>query len=200
MFRGIFVFWFCFYKSVFNLAKKNIYKIFLFLEDFKINSKIIIFCLILCLIFSITSVSASDVNTTDNQVLSATPSVDTLSTSVNTEQNNNTQSVSENNLLSAGNDDSGSNELLGADEETGSFTDLNKLISLSSNIVVLNNDYAYDSSQDTAYINGLNITKSITIEGNGHRIDCMNASNAFNNIVSNNVTIKNIIVFKYLGT
>ena len=97
-------------KSVFNLAKKNIYKIFLFLEDFKIKSKIIIFCLILCLIFSITGVSASDVNTTDNQVLSATPDVDTLSASVNTEQNNNTQSVSENNLLSAGNDVSGSNE------------------------------------------------------------------------------------------
>ena len=77
------------------------------MEDFKIKSKIIIFCLILCLIFSITGVSASDVNTTDNQVLSATPDIDTLSASVNTEQNNNTQSVSENNLLSAGNDDSG---------------------------------------------------------------------------------------------
>ena len=161
------------------------------MEDVNIKSKIIIFCLILCLIFSITGVSASDVNTTDNQVLSATPDIDTLSASVNTEQNNDTQSVSENNLLSAGNDDSGSNNLLGAEEETGSFTDLDKLIKLSQGELYLDQDYMYDSGTDSAYANGLTIAKSIIIDGNGHSISG-NAITQLLNIQTDNVVLKNL--------
>ena len=119
--------------------------------------------MILCLIFSITGVSASDVNTTDNQVLSATPDIDTLSASVNTEQNNNTQSVSENNILSAGNDDSGSNNLLGADEETGSFTDLDKLIRSSEGELTLDQDYAFDSSDSILQISSDNFILNLSI-------------------------------------
>ena len=59
--------------------------------------------MIICLLIPLGAASASDINNTaDNQVLSATPSVDTLSDSVNPENNNDTQSVQNNeNLLSA---------------------------------------------------------------------------------------------------
>ena len=169
------------------------------MEDFKIKSKIIIFCLILCLIFSITGVSASDVNTTDNQVLSATPDIDTLSASVNTEQNNNTQSVSENNILSAGNDDSGSNNLLGADEETGSFTDLDKLIKLSSETLTLTQNYKYNPDTDSNYQStGIVLSKSIIINGNGFSISGNGLTSAFT-VNVDNVILENMNIINTYG-
>ena len=168
------------------------------MEDVNIKSKIIIFCLILCLIFSITSVSASDVNTTDNQVLSATPNIDTLSASVNTEQNNNTQSVSENNLLSAGSD-SGSNDLLGADEETGTFSDLDKLIGLSSGTLTLNQNYKYNPDTDSNYQStGIVLSKSIIINGRGFSISGNGITSAFT-VNADNVILENMNIINTYG-
>ena len=144
------------------------------MEDFNINSKIIIFCLIICLLIPLSTVSASDINNTaDNQVLSATPSVDTLSASVNPEQNNDTLSVQENeNLLSAG-QDSGSDNLLGdeGESEYKTFTDLYQLYRLSEGSLELHDNYKFNPETDSALVNGIDIRKTITIYGNGYTID-----------------------------
>ena len=121
------------------------------MEDFNINSKIIIFCLIICLLIPLSTVSASDINNTaDDQVLSATPSVDTLSASVNPEQKNDTLSVqSDENILGAGS--SSSNNILG-DSNSGTYADLNKLIRLSTGVVLLSQNYTYAGSTDDSVI------------------------------------------------
>ena len=161
------------------------------MEDFNINSKIIIFCLIICLLIPLGAVSASDVNSTaDDQVLSATPSVDTLSASVNPEQDNDTLSVQENeNLLSAGSN-SGNDNLLGADGDVGSYSDLNELIKLtdSGSTLPLLKNYEYKDSSESA---GIVISKPITIEGNGFTINGNNLGPGFI-VHADNVTLKNI--------
>ena len=173
------------------------------MEDFNINSKIIIFCLIICLLIPLSTVSASDINNTaDDQVLSATPSVDTLSASVNPENNNDTLSVQENeNLLSAGSD-SGSDNLLGDDGENetnyGAFTDFNKIMELNNDgILFLFQDYKYNSTVDSSFSNGIVISKSIVIDGQGHTIDA-NGNIAFT-INANNVTLKNIKILNSIA-
>ena len=102
------------------------------MEDFNINSKIIIFCLIICLLIPLGAASASDINNTaaDDQVLSATPNVDTLSAGVNLEQENDTLSVQENEILSAGISGSNNNNILGDSSDTISYDDLITLIKL----------------------------------------------------------------------
>ena len=62
----------------------------------------------------------------------------------------------------------GANDLT-AGEKT--FTDLNNDISTAQNgIVMLQNDYKYDSS-DSAYQNGIDLSGTLTIIGGGHTID-----------------------------
>ena len=173
---------------------------FLYLEDFNIKSKIIIFCLIICLLIPLGAASASDINNTaaDDQVLSATPNVDTLSAGVNLEQDNDTLSVQENEILSAG-QDSGSNEILG-DEQTGSFKDLSTIINTSTTgIIKLDKNYKYNPDTDSDFINGIIVNRtdlqSVSINGIGHIIDGDNKAKIFN-IVSDNVILKDII-FQY---
>ena len=88
--------------------------------------------MIICLLIPLGAASASDINNTaaDDQVLSATPNVDTISANVNGENNNDTLSVNdEKNILSAGiNDDSGSNTILKAGEDYATFTELIKYL------------------------------------------------------------------------
>ena len=148
------------------------------------------------MLISLGAASASDINNTvDDQVLSATPTVDTLSFSVNNgDQDNNTLSVSENNLLSAGSD-SGSNELLGTDDSKSSFTNLFDLIRMSHDpIITLYDDYEFKNDQsDQQYINGITLSvNGLTIDGGNHTIDGKNMSNLFSTIDGDNITIKNL--------
>ena len=170
---------------------------FLYLEDFNINSKIIIFCLIICLLIPLGAVSASDINNTaDDQVLSATPSVDTLSASVNLEQDNDTLSVKNNdeNMLSAGIDDSGNNNLLKEGEEKyGSLTELNALIQKSNGTLELDKDYKFNDTLDSAsFSNGITLSKSITIDGCGKTI--YSGEHRIFTIQANHVTLKNLYI------
>ena len=173
------------------------------MERLFINSKIIIFCLIICLLIPLGAASASDVNNTaaDDQVLSATPNVDTISANVNNGENSNdTLSVNdEKNILSAGLE-SGSNNLLGdASENTRTFSDLNDLIKLSSDRIIFSNDYKYDSQNDSSFVNGITISKAIEIDGNKHIMDASKTASFFN-IKSDNVIIKNIIFINFKPT
>lgn len=73
----------------------------------------------------------------------------------------------------------------------GSFTDLNAIVN-NENVwtVYLDSDYAYDSSKDSSFKNGITLSRSINIYGNGHTIDGMNTARIFN--VDNYVNFNDI--------
>ena len=150
--------------------------------------------MIICLLIPLGAASASDINTTDDQVLSATPNTDTLSAGVNLEQENDTLSVqNDENLLSAG-QDSGSNEsilklsndnLLKDDgTEALDFNSLNSVIRLSTDGYPLLTDYYYNNQP-------IVISKSnFVLDGNNHILNG-NGNTVFQ-ITGNNVTLKNL--------
>ena len=70
----------------------------------------------------------------------------------------------------------------------GTFDELSNLISQSSTVLDLQKDYKYFSGSTE----GITISKSITINGNGHYINGGNVSRAFK-ITASNVVLKNII-------
>lgn len=67
------------------------------------------------------------------------------------------------------------------DFDIGSFTDLQTLITSASsgNTLILDKNYKYDSTTDSSLTNGIEITKDITIIGNGYIIDGNNSQRAF---------------------
>lgn len=72
------------------------------------------------------------------------------------------------------------------------FKTLQDEIENSTNTIELTRDYKYDNSTDHELNKGILINKSnITINGNGHTIDCSNQSRVFN-ITGENVTITNL--------
>jgi hypothetical protein len=150
--------------------------------------------LILCLFFSISAINAEEINNTDNQVLaSASSEMYTISAGIPAEENNNTDmGVNDESLLSAGNDNFGTNnDLLKSDLDIGSYSDLAELIKLSKGNLTLLTDYKYNPDTDSQYINGITINKEITIDGNTHTINTISSNNLFI-INSDNVKIKNI--------
>ena len=127
------------------------------------RGKIIILCLLICIIFSLQSVCAAD------------------------NAGNTTNTTINNDLLSI----PASNEgVIGAGG--GSFTELNTTINGNSDSVVnLNQNYTYNSGE-TAFINGIIINREVTINGNGYAIDGANAARIFD-IQSGGVILNNIV-------
>ena len=84
----------------------------------------------------------------------------------------------------------------GITDAYGSFTDLNNLISSATDSVInLNKNYIYDPVRDSALSGGIKISKTLTINGNGHYIDAdYNSVRIFTtskSVVLNNITFKN---------
>ena len=78
------------------------------------------------------------------------------------------------------------------DNSTGTFTDLNNLIQNSEeNVIKLDKNYTYNNNTDYNLINGININKEITIDGQGFTIDGNNLAGIFN-IGYTTVILKNI--------
>lgn len=74
-----------------------------------------------------------------------------------------------------------------------SFTDLNALINGNSNSVInLYSNYTYNSSTDSRFINGINITRTLTINGNGYTISGNSHNAKAFNVFANNTLFKNI--------
>ena len=78
---------------------------------------------------------------------------------------------------------------------TGSFTDLNTTINGNDNDTInLESDYAY-TEDDAALVGGILITRSVTINGNGHTIDGAHSTRIFyinaNDVIINNLNFKN---------
>ena len=77
-----------------------------------------------------------------------------------------------------------------SDPNTYSFTKLNETINSENTVIDLTDNYKYMAG-DEAFVNGIIINRSITINGNGITIDGSNTARIFN-ITGNDVTINNI--------
>ena len=63
------------------------------------------------------------------------------------------------------------------DDVNKTFTDLNNDINNNTNIEIdLYHDYVYDNLSDVNLSNGIHITRNLTINGHGHKIDAKNSS------------------------
>lgn len=80
---------------------------------------------------------------------------------------------------------------LGVDEDETSFESLNNKIISSSDEINLTHDYSFNEENDIEYTDGIVISKSITINGNGFTIDAKGIARIFN-ITSPDVTLKNM--------
>ena len=78
-----------------------------------------------------------------------------------------------------------------SDPNTYSFTKLNEAINSGNTVINLTDNYKY-SDGDEAFLYGIVINNSITINGNGITIDGSNTARIFN-ITADNVIINNII-------
>lgn len=131
-----------------------------------LNKKFMMLTIFLALLFAVSAVCAAD-NSTDDIVA--------------IEQTENARDE----ILSVEND----NPLIGEDE--GTFDDLTNEINAvgEGGSVNLTMDYKYvDGSTE-----GIKINKSITINGNGHKIDGNNQSRIFATF-NGNITLKNIVL------
>lgn len=82
------------------------------------------------------------------------------------------------------------NDILTADSKT--FKDLNDLINGNDDAsITLEDDYQFDSSIDGDYQYGIVISRTLTIDGNGHTINGSSLAKAFN-VTASNVVFKNI--------
>ena len=141
----------------------------------RFDKKLIIISLLLVLIIGIGAVSAAD-NSTDEKIASSNDQVEL--------------SVSNDVKVSSSNEST-----LGANVEVSGtrFTDLRNAIegATAGDVIVLNNDIENDISH---YIL-IDAGKSITIEGNGHKIDALGKSGIFfikgSGVVLNNITFAN---------
>ena len=122
--------------------------------------EILIICLLLCIICSISAVSAADVNADDTNKTLATSDEEVVGAS----NDLSLSSISGEDILKTGG---------------GSFTQLNgKINGDNSATIDLEMNYTYTSS-DSAYVNGISFTKAITIDGHGYTIDGNNLARIF---------------------
>ena len=122
--------------------------------------EILIICLLLCIICSISAVSAADVNADDTNKTLATSDEEVVGAS----NDLSLSSISGEDILKTGG---------------GSFTQLNEKINGDYSATIdLKMNYTYTSS-DSAYVNGISFTKAITIDGHGYTIDGNNLARIF---------------------
>ena len=96
------------------------------------------------------------------------------------------------NALENQTNDNSENEVIGVSEspDGGTFNDLQiKIDAASEGTVNLANNYTYDESFSK---NGINITKAITINGNGFTINGLDKARIFNINASENIVLNNI--------
>jgi len=132
-----------------------------------VKSQIVILCLVICILMSVCTVSANDVNDT---YLAVEDSV--IDENITIDESQELLQVNEN------------EDMLSADE--GSFAELQNLINENSGTLTLNKSYVFNDGD-----NPISITKPISINGNGYKIDGAGKSSILK-ITGNDVTLKNI--------
>lgn len=140
------------------------------------------------MVLSISCIYASDLNDSNSF-----KSLDESNSLINSDTN----SFESNYLSDDGDSNSDSNEEDISDEtsniETNDFDELYDLINntLEGGELILDKDYCFDNSSPNFSNKGILISKSITIDGNGHTINANKVSRVFN-ITAANVILKNI--------
>ena len=122
------------------------------------KKRLLVFCLIICVLFSISSIYASDI---DDAVIASDISDEAIAI-----------------------EDTNDELIAPSDEEetvgtgTGTFSDLQEIINNtpSGSTISLDKDYAYDSGFN---ISGIKIQKDLTINGNGHTLDGLSKTRIF---------------------
>ena len=144
----------------------------------KYKKGLVFICLLICL-FSVASVVAGDVNET---TVAIEDQNDEIMTS-NNQQNLETEFNNSSNYLMSS---SSEKEVLG----TGSYSDLRTKIfnAQAGSTITLNENYVFDSNASPV---GISISKSLTIDGQGHTIDANNQGRIFS--ISGSVVLQNII-------
>ena len=140
--------------------------------------RIYLVALILLVLLSVSAVSAADDSA--NNIISEDNDVIALDEAIDDDESNDVLGENENAALNAG--------------ETGTFTDLNKLINedyASNDTIRLGSNYTYTST-DSALIHGIPIGRAVTIDGNGYTIDGNHLARIFNVGVDDNVKFMNI--------
>jgi len=135
------------------------------------KNKFIILLLMFLMIISLSAVSAADENITETLKEETTQKVPTSTN----EKENEMFKTTKNQILNAPDD--------------GTFTSLQEKINNAGDVLILENNY---TNTDNFNSNGITISKSITIDGNGYTIDALNKGRIFT-INANNVILKNII-------
>ena len=140
------------------------------------KKEILLICLIICCIFSISAVSAADVdgNATDDTILAAQ-----IDDAVSISNDLSSYSLPEDNSIVRGENDG-----------AGSFSDLQERInSDTTGEISLDKNYTYNSSSDSGLTDGIVISKDIVIKGNDFTIDALSSARIFNITSGNTVTL-----------
>ena len=140
---------------------------------------LLVFCLIICVLFSVSSVVAGDVN---GEVIASESQDSAVVSQATVEVDNDNQKI-ENNLISSSSED------ILSEKDNGTFTALQDKIRNAAEgaTIELENDYANDG----VLSDGILISKSITINGNGYTIDAQHKSRIFN-VTANSVVLNDI--------
>ena len=181
----------------------------------KLNSRHIIFLLIICILFSIAAVSASDNQAIDvdnglSQSIDGmsadvdnglSQSIDGMSADEDVDQDS---GLSEDNLCEIESNEKNVDDLIGDGENYHTFTELNQSISESGDELYLTHDYRYDENLDKdTFLNEYGMLRfsvdkgEFVINGNNHVIDGAGIGPTFDfeneegNIVINDLTFKN---------
>ena len=141
--------------------------------------RIYLVALFLLVLLSVSAVSAADDSA--NNIISEDNDVIALDEAIDDDESNvDVLGENDNAALNVG--------------ETGTFTDLNKLINedySSNDTITLNSNYKFTDGDD-AYVPGIKINRTLTIDGNGFTLDGSNSACMFDVETNSEVIIKNI--------
>ena len=156
--------------------------------------KTMILLVLAIFIFGVASVCACDVN--DTIIANEDDSIVELSVESN-DNNVNILEENDNDVLKSTND-----QTLSTDEETGSLVDLNHEINDNDNTTItLTKNYKYVAGDD-AFQFGMDINRTLTINGNGHTIDGSGTASIFkinaDHVTITNLTFKNCKAYRAL--
>lgn len=158
--------------------------------NFKKN--LVVFAILICILFSISCVVASDVNDA-NVTTCENQAIDDSNEELLSSSQEDSISSSDDNLIAKSQED------LISSSGKGTFTELQKMINDAPNgaLINLEKDYDYDIGFNST--KGIVITKNLLINGNGHTLDGLSKSRILFivfGLTDNNKVILNNIVFK----
>lgn len=139
----------------------------------------------------------NSISTIDEKEITSNEQFHSLKQSVNKidensgQTNNNIISGFKDNSLATSNDNTLQKNNNDSSKNTGTFTDLKKLIDKSKHELNLTQDYTFNPELDKELTGGIEITNFININGNGHTINGAHKATIFE-IKANDITISNI--------